>query len=308
MNPSTKMDCQMIEKPTIVITSTGRTGTEFFAKLFADILPNCTSLHEPDIFKFNGVENRFEHYRQQTRRAGVWKMLLLKALGKWTLVKLSDARFLGKMKYEQAKKELDIQRASFIAKMPGDVYVESNLGYYGLLDVMPGAFKNHRTIYIVRDGRDWVRSMLNWGEVYGKRGLARQLIAHKWPTAVDFPDDPLTKQWNTASRFTKLCWAWAKLNEFSFNSVSQNQNAQLFHFEKIFFGEERYQYLNNLLGFAISFPGMNLQPIGATNGWLEKKIHQSSDGFPSWEKWTVEEKKQFEQICGPLMEKLGYKF
>lgn len=295
----------MIEKPTILITSTGRTGTEFFAKFFTDVLPDCTSLHEPDIFKFNGLENKLDYYREQTRRAGIWKMIFLKALGKWTLVKLSDARLLGKLSHEQAVKQLYQQRADFIKKMPGRVYVESNLGYYGLLDVMPGAFKNHRAIYIVRDGRDWVRSMMNWGEVYGKKGL-RKLVSHRWPTAGDLPDDPLNKEWDQLPRFTRLCWAWATLNGYALDSVSKNPYARLFHFEKIFTSDERYTTLNDLLAFATSFPGADIPPIGSTDGWLEKKIHQSTDGFPGWEKWSAEEKKQFEQICGPLMEKLAY--
>jgi hypothetical protein len=296
----------MIEKPSILITSIGRTGTEFFAKLFADILQDCTSLHEPDIFKFTGVENKLEHYSQQTQRAGIWRMLFLKALGKWTLVKLSDSRFIGTLDYRKATQELYNQRLGFISKMPGDVYVESNLGYYGLIDVMPEVFKNHRAIYIVRDGRDWIRSMFNWGEVYGKQGI-RKWISHKWPAATDVPGDPFAEKWDSLSRFDQLCWAWTRLNEFALNSISKNPNARLWHFEDIFTGEKRYEYLNNLVAFSTSMPGIGPERLNATDGWLERRIHQSSDGFPAWEKWTAEQKAQFEKTCSPLMEKLGYK-
>lgn len=295
----------MIEKPSILITSTGRTGTEFFAKLFADILPNCTSLHEPDIFKFTGVENKFAQYTRQIQRAGIWRMIFLKSLGQWTLVKLSDARFTDRLDYHQAVKNLEKQRAGFISKAPGSVYIESNLGYYGLLDVMPDVFENHRVIYIVRNGHDWIRSMLNWGEVYGKRGI-RRLISHQWPVASDIPDDPFAEKWHTLSRFDQLCWAWARLNEFALNAISKNPNARVFRFESIFTEKDRYQYLNDLLTFATSIPGIDAERIGPTDGWLEKKIHQSADGFPAWDQWTKEQKNQFEQICGPLMEKLGY--
>src|SRR5258705_6636560 len=163
----------MIEKSVILVTSIGRTGTEFFAKLFADIVPSCTSLHEPDIIKFSGVKNGFEHYNQQIRRAGFWRIVILKALGRWTLAKLSDTKLQGTLSLSEAAKNLHTQRNEFISRMPGSVYVESNLGYYGLLDVIPYVFKNYRTIYIVRDGRDWVRSMMNWGEVYGNGGIRK---------------------------------------------------------------------------------------------------------------------------------------
>ena len=298
----------MIEKSTIIITSTGRTGTDFFANLFAKVIPDCTSLHEPDIIKYSGVENRYHYLRQQIRRTGIWRMVILKALGKWTLVKISDERFQGVLEDRLAEKRLYDQRKGFIAKMPGKVYVEANLGYYGLLDIAPGVFKNHRAIYLVRDGRDWVRSMWNWGEVYGKTGI-RKLIGHRWPTAEDLPTDEYAEKWHAISRFEQLCWAWTRLNEFALRSIAKNPRACLFHFETIFTGNARYEQLADLVHFATDgLPDLDPGTIGSTQGWLEQKIHQSSGGFPGWENWTADQKRSFEHLCGPLMEKLGYKF
>jgi hypothetical protein len=295
----------MIEKPTIVITSIGRTGTEFFAKLFADVIPNSTSLHEPDIFKFQGVDKKMEHYGRQILQAGIWRMVFLKAFGKWTLVNLSDSRFLGNLSDPQVVKKLHEQRSGFVFKVPGSVYIESNLGYYGMLDVMPEVFRNHKAVYIVRDGRDWIRSMLNWGEVYGKEGV-RKLFAHEWPAASKIPGDPWAEIWHTLPRFEKLCWAWVRLNEFALNSISKNPNARVFQFEKIFTGEGRYHILDDLVGFVTDLPGINPQVLGGTEGWLEQKIHQSTDQFPAWEQWSVDQKRQFKKVCGPLMDRLGY--
>ena len=297
----------MIEKPTILITSIGRTGTEFFSKFFAKIIPDCTSLHEPNtiVLTTDHVENRFEQYIQQVRRAGIWRMVFLKALGKWSLVKLSDARFLGRLSSDQAMRNLYNQRMDFVSKMPGSVYVEANLGYYGLLDVIPNVFKWHKEIYIVRDGREWVRSMLNWGEVYGKTGI-RKHFSHKWPSADRIFNDPYAEKWKFLSQFEKLCWAWTNLNEYALETAKRNPNTRIFRFEEIFGGNERYAYLADLVAFAISLPGIDPGRIGAIDGWLERKIHQSSAKFPAWENWTLDQKCQFEQMCGPLMKKLGY--
>ena len=295
----------MIKKPAILVTSIGRTGTEFFATLFANIIQNSTSLHEPDIIKIPGVKNRFVHYSQQVRRAGIWRMFFLKALGKWTLVTLSDSRFRGNLTDDQVLKLLLHQRMSFISKMSGTVYVESNLGYYGLLDIMPAAFESHRAIYIVRDGRDWVRSVLNWGEVYGKSAL-RELISHKWPKASDLLDDPFCEKWESLSRFEKVCWAWSRLNKYALRTLSKNRHARLYRFEQIFSGEERYQVLNDLVSFVTTIPGIVPASLDRTEGWLEQKIHMSSGNFPHWEEWEQTQKHQFEIICGPLMEELGY--
>jgi len=294
----------MIEKSAILVTSIGRTGTEFFAKLFSDIVPNCTSLHEPDIIKFPGIQDRFAHYSLQTQRAGFWRMVVLKAFGKWTLAKLSDSKLQGTLSLSEAAKNLHAQRNEFISRMPGSVYVESNLGYYGLLDVIPCVFKNYRTIYIVRDGRDWVKSMMNWGEVYGK-GRIRKLFAHNWPTAKDIKNDEYASQWDALSRFEQLCWAWSRLNRYALNTISENPYARIYKFESIFLAKNRYQNLDDLVSFAVSLPGVAGE-LGTTNGWLEQKIHQSSSQFPGWEQWTKDQQHKFDEICGPQMEKLGY--
>jgi hypothetical protein len=195
---------------------------------------------------------------------------------------------------------------SFIRKCPGSFYVESNLGYYGLLDITPDVFEHHRAAYIIRDGRDWVRSTLNWGEVYGKKGI-RKFFAHKWPKAKDFPDDPLAENWSELALFDKLCWAWANMNEFALNLTNKNPHARVFQFEKIFLGEERYQYLNDLIAFVTSLPDIDPEHIGNIDGWLDRKIHKSSGRFPGWDEWTMDQQRRFVQICGPLMEKYGYK-
>ena len=295
----------MIERPSILITSLGRTGTEFFARLFAQILPDAISLHEPDIFQYTGVENRLARYLQQVRRAGPWRMVVLKALGKWTLVKLSDAKILGHIDQSQAISQLENQRKGFIDSLPGSAYVEANIGYYGLLDIAQHVFNQHRAIYIVRDGREWVRSHMNWGEFYGKTGL-RKLISHNWPTARDVPGDPCAGNWSSFSRFERLSWAWTQLNSYALDTLSSNPNARMFHFEKIFLGETRYQVLDDLVKFATSLPQLASTPHGKIEGWLEKKIHQSPAGFPAWEDWTPYQKQQFESLCGPLMRELGY--
>src|SRR5258706_14980989 len=109
----------MIEKPTILVTSIGRTGTEFFSRFFANIIPDCTSLHEPNtIVITTHIENRLEQYVQQVRRAGIWRMGFLKALWKLDVTKLSDSRFLGNLSFCEASSNLTDQRMGFISKMP----------------------------------------------------------------------------------------------------------------------------------------------------------------------------------------------
>jgi hypothetical protein len=79
----------LITKPTIIITSLGRTGTKFFQLLFEEIVPDSTSLHEPDYLNFGQYRGWGERIRQvvrQLRESGVSNLVVRKSLGKWSLI------------------------------------------------------------------------------------------------------------------------------------------------------------------------------------------------------------------------------
>ena len=79
----------MIEKPSIIVTSIGRTGTKFFAGLFDNIIPEATSLHEPDIFNFSLKKGKgIEYLKKQIKESDFKNLILKKALGKWSLVQI----------------------------------------------------------------------------------------------------------------------------------------------------------------------------------------------------------------------------
>jgi hypothetical protein len=297
----------MIKKNTILITSIGRTGTEFFAKFFSDVLPGCTSLHEPDILNNPFLHNNNKDYVQQFKYAGIRRLVFLKLLRQWTMVLLSDDRLRGKLDDASAVKQLHQQRSDFIAGLPGSVYVESNLGYYGLLDLSPRVFEHHKAVYIVRDGREWVTSRLNWGEAYVKKGL-RGYFSHSWPVANQIPGDDFSGEWSKFSDFEQLCWAWSRLNVFALNTIEKNPDARVYKFENIFRGNARYDTLDDLVSFVTALPGIDPSGVKSTSGWLEQKIHQSANKFPGWDGWTESQKKFFELTCGPVMDRLGYTF
>lgn len=294
----------MIPKPAVIITSLGRTGTKFFQNLFATIMPDSTSLHEPDVINIGKGEPLSEIWGQ-IREVGVRNLGLRKGLGKWSLIQLSDGRFLGKLNDAVAARRVLQQRKQFVQSRVSSVYVESNVGYYGLIDVLPHVYEHHRVIYLIRDGRDWVQSEMNWGEMYGKGWLRRQ-FAHNWPMASQIMTDAYQAKWESFSRFEKVCWAWSRLNTSALQQVKQNPYARLFYFEDIFQSEQRYEHLYDLVQFATTLPAMRPIPASALEGLLERQIHQSKQQFPKWEEWTDWQQQQFQAICGPLMAELGY--
>lgn len=297
----------MIEKPSIVVTSIGRTGTKFFYALFKEILPDGTVLHEPDVLnivQYEGMARRIEELGTQIRESGAYNLLVRKALGRWSLIELSDARVRGTLEAPGAIEAVLDQRQRFVRSRPGSVYVESNVGYYGLADILKETHRHCRVVYLVRDGRDWVRSNMNWGQMYGK-GSLRALVAHTWPTAPEIPADPDGERWEAMTRFERLCWAWARLNGYALQAVAENWDAQVFKFEEIFKSESGYDALERLIRFATQLPGLDgFEP--RVEGWLDRQIHRSKPGFPDWPSWSARHREAFWATCGPLMEELGY--
>jgi hypothetical protein len=298
----------MIEKPAIIVTSLGRTGTKFFHTLFQEAVSDGTSLHEPDVLnvvQYEGTGERVRQFLKQVREAGAYNLIVRKALGRWSLVELSDARVRGTLSYAEAVRRVLSQRGEFVRSRPGAVYVEASIGYYGLIDVLRDVYRHCRVVYVIRDGRDWVRSHMNWGQMYGK-GKIRSLIAHTWPAACEIPDDPYRARWQSLSRFERICWAWVRLNGYALGTVEESPYASVFRFEDVFHSEDRYRHLADLVRFATALPYVAQFATSSLEGWLDRQIHTSSPQFPSWEGWSMEQRQQFETICGPLMRELNY--
>ncbi|MGM0504861.1 MAG: hypothetical protein ACQESQ_09600 [Bacteroidota bacterium] len=296
----------MINKPSIIITSLGRTGTKFFATLFSDIIPDATSLHEPDLFHFNLKQKKgvkFVFY--QIEKSGFYNLILKKILGDWSLIKLSDDRIKGLLNNSNVKSKIYKQRKKFIDNKAVNIYIESNLGYYGLIDLLPKVFDQHNILFVIRDGRFWVDSWMNWGfSIYNKSNI-RKAIGHNWPMACEFETDPYKNVWNHMSNFEKLCWAWSKLNTFALDCLKQNPNAQLVRFEDIFEADNRYDNLKVAVDFATQFNDGTKLEYKPLDGWLENKVHTSGKKSSS-DNWTKQQNETFQRMCGPLMEKLGY--
>lgn len=296
----------MITTPSIIITSIGRTGTKFFYTLFDKILDDCRALHEPDVFNvpLNQGPTLLLHTSKQKLAEIGWRYLILQKLrGKFSIVKLSDARLKASLSSEATINKFLEQRYDFVTLQQEHTFMESSLGYYGLIDLLPGIFDSHRLGYIVRDGREWVRSFLNWGEFY-KKSRTRALIAHTWPRADQLPNDPYFEKWDAMTRFERLCWAWCKLNNYALESISKNPHAQLFRFEDLFTSEERYDHLSEFVSFLTEVHDSG--GVYELGDWLEKKVHESKKMFPDWTKWSSEEKRIFCEHCEATMHKLSY--
>jgi len=142
--------------------------------------------------------------------------------------------------------------------------------------------------HLVRDPKNVVRSMMNrnaytqkdknhTGRIYPKLG---DIFYYRWPQF---------------SRFQRICWYWN-------DTVSGllRYKVPVLKFESVL---ENYYYLYDRL-------------LGQIDLDLSESLWQSEIGrtqnpsrsyqFPDYQKWTTEQKMQFEEICGETGALLGY--
>ncbi len=300
----------MIEKPTIIITSLGRTGTLFFSEFFREIIEDSSVFHEPDVinfYQYKGLGQKIRNLRKQINDVGINFLIIRRLQGKGSLISLSDARLTSKLEYFDAVSKVLEQRMLFVESQPGKIYIESNAGYYGLIDVLKNVYKQQCVVYIIRNGYTWVQSKMNWGLMYNK-GWLRSLLAHTWPTARDMYWNEYREKWSYMNLFEKICWAWRTLNQYALDSINSNPNVITIKFEDIFLSENAIQNLSELLKsiscslmIPIDYSDVDIEP------WLGQKIHASDKEFPDYAEWSISNRKSFNEICGPLMEKMGYR-
>jgi len=157
----------------------------------------------------------------------------------------------------------------------------------GIRHVFPDA----RLFLLARDGRGVVRSVMGWPRFYGPRSTGAYAIALE-------SDGPYAAAWESMSRFEKICWAWMESNEFLMKAIPRNC---WFRLEALV---EDYAAAGGLFG------EIGLQ-IGRSE-WQEIVSRPSANvsssyAFPPWKDWQPTHQRQFREICGLTMEKLGYR-
>lgn len=135
----------------VFILSTGRTGTDFFTRLFNEAVPEAWSLHEP---------------RPAFRRRG--QQLLSRSPSAFELQYFR----LPRIQRHRAREE--------------SLYVETNYHLFACIPLLRKAFPGAFIVHIIRDGREVVTSWLNkWRYITNEHITPFHLPGHpdqeKWP-------------------------------------------------------------------------------------------------------------------------------
>ncbi|MCU0679092.1 MAG: hypothetical protein MUC28_01430 [Planctomycetes bacterium] len=297
----------MIQKPVIIISSLGRTGTTFLADFFKKNYPSAFSVHEPGVIDFANFKTIdalkiIKHY-------GVINTVINKIIGKHGIIYISNQRIAGLIRLEKAAENIINLRSSYINSFNNKIYIESNYHYYGCLDVLPLVFSEFKAVYLIRDPREWVRSSINKNGLYHRKDIHQHL--RNRPTPILFNDQKYIYKWKKMNQFAKLCWAWSYLNEYAMASVKNIPQIKICLFEDLFINKDKIDNLFELIYFLTHLSASsesqteNLK-MALKIALTEKVNRPPTYEFPRWPQWQPKEAKTLHEICGGLMAKLGY--
>ena len=204
---------------------------------------------------------------------------------------------------------------------------------YGEKNVTYGPFIRHlydelgcRFVLIKRDGRDVVRSLIDWhnrkfGSIYREcrdpGDLTPQALTAvaKLPLHLDTsdysrprpsPDEEIYEKWETLSRFEMCAYYWQRINKLYLEELKQLPECA---WVEIDYSAPTVTDIQRVIGF-LGLEGITHQAISKT---LHQRINSLSQRgvregitFPSWHDWDDVYYQKFVTIAGKTMTTLGY--
>jgi hypothetical protein len=301
----------IIDKPCIFVTSAGRTATRFISELIELAIPDCYSDQEPDVWRLDSVivdfKKNYPQFKHKIRDFGLFNMTLGKLTPLGNPRGLSAARQMGKISEVKASKYLFHFRNRFLSKLEYSVYAECNLQVVGLIDLIPKVFPNSKTVFIIRDGRDWVRSSCNGYFAPYSIGDPVRFFPGSRASSKRCLDDPFRYRWESFSRFQKLCWYWRKHAQYALETLPKNPNSKMIKYEKLFDKSRHTEEMTDLLKYLTYFPNGTQLKFKYDGELKTAKFHESrKNTFPKWIEWSQQRVDQFQEICGDVMKQLKY--
>jgi hypothetical protein len=268
----------------ILITSTGRTGTNWLGRYLGSITDSY-SVHEPDTFNIRTPLVNFKRLKD----VGINTFIIGKlnnSLGSRNI----NTNYLNNKISQQTAFSMYLRSRRFLRKLPDNIrYVEANPQLFGMIEVFAKYFEKFKSVILVRDPRTWVRSNLRKEQLFNKRDLVLKLGLNRY--------DP-TKGQNLIS-FEKLLGYWKNVNTILLNQAIYSDSLVL-KYEDVFF--------NNRVGLMmlIKFinPSYKTDEIGDIILNRVNKVEYNQ--FPDWPEWNEFYVKKMHNICGDMMQELDY--
>jgi len=211
-----------------------------------------------------------------------------------------------------------------VQQQEGDVYGEKNVTYGPFIPHLHQAL-GCRFVFLTRDGRDVVRSLVNWheqkfGTIYRECRDPGHLSPQALKSAASLPvhqdtsdyarprprpGDPLYGAWEHLGRDEMCAYYWSRLNDLYLDRLADLPDD----------ASMRINYTSptadDVLRVA-AFCGLTGLREGVVRKMLDRRINSLSDReapdglYPDWKDWDGGRRRRFDRLAAATMQRLGY--
>lgn len=234
---------------------------------------------------------------------------------------LVEARQMLEGRLEDPARMLRDARSPLIesCRQRGVTFADKNASYMPFIPWLAGDIWNSKIVYFRRDGRDAVRSLMDWHSFKAKNiyiadedvagGVPQNPASDPWgyfylrPT----PGDPVFAEWKGMSRFEKCAWYWAEYNRQALASLSKLASDRWIEIDLSATGSQ-LDRMAEIFSF-LELEGFDAQEVGARlNGRINSLAHRLGieNKFPAWPDWDESLSASFDRYAGDMTRKLGY--
>jgi hypothetical protein len=199
------------------------------------------------------------------------------------------------------------------------IYGDKNPNYLAFIYELQEIW-NPRFLYVHRDGRDVVRSMMSWNALQTLNGGKFFGMNEDDPNSDIFspeqdwwdysrirprPDEPAFENWKALSTFEQCAWHWAKYNFLTKEKLKQIDSNR---WQELCMSKANAPEIEN----TFKFLGLNDFDGNAIQTILEAKINtyefvdDNTDKYPHHSKWSKQQNSQFDSIANNVMQSLSY--
>ncbi len=184
---------------------------------------------------------------------------------------------------------------------------------------------NCKFVFLKRDGRDVVRSLINWheqkfGTIYREAietgnvsndaiNTASNLLAiddsSDFSRPRPLPNSEIYPQWNEFSRFQMCSFYWSFINELYLNELKKIPQENWIDIDYSSVSVDDILKIGDFLDLDGLEANVVQDLLNSKINSLEQRS-SSSGTFPKWVEWNGSQRDDFDALCKNTMKKLGY--
>ena len=250
----------------VFLLSPGRTGTTFLYRVLPKLVPEVRIVQEPP------------HSR--------------------AILILGNAAMAGIMPSSAAIGVfLAARRRQAATLRAGHCRLEINPLLLPITDRLPELAEGLRVIQMVRDPRDWIVSIANFGAAGWRRPM------DGWPFTHTI--HPLVRRdWSRLDVIRRGAWRWRFAYEQIGRCLEGAADSTTVRYEDLFAADEELRLRSIQQIISIVSPETRVDP--AEVPWDDRINPSAPRGVSEWHRWSPDTQREVDAICADLMEHFGY--